>query len=94
MSTADRCIGLNDNLAGIGRKVLLLKSVLKLALDMILAALDLVDHRLVVPAGYRRLQVDERAVRGSERRPIILRIATRFTNLRLQGRQGLLPVLR
>ena len=47
----------------------------ELLLEIILAALDFVDDRLLVAAGDRRLEVEEALVGLAEERAVVLRIA-------------------
>src|SRR5690349_9545876 len=67
------------------RDVLVVQGILELVLDVVLAALDLVDHRgLVVEA---LAQVGEHAVRGGQHAAVVLGRAAELFHLLLQPRR-------
>ena len=67
-----------------GADLVVLQRRLELGLDIVLAALDFVDHGLLIAAGDRRLQVEPATMRGAGRRAVGLRIATERADMRLQ----------
>ena len=66
---------------------------LELLLEIVLAALDLVDDRLLVAAGDRRLQVLEALVRLAEERAGLLGIAAQPANFGAQLLDDLLTLV-
>ena len=84
MTRLDRLIGLLDHHAGFAREIAAFESGLELLLEVILAALDFVDHRGFVAAGNRCLEVKETLVGLAEERAVVLRIATEPGDFRAQ----------
>lgn len=72
-----RTPSLVDRVACLRRQVGVVARVLEFCLDMILAALDFVDDRLIVGAGDDGLEIQKRAVSASQYRAVILGIAAK-----------------
>lgn len=84
MPGLDRLPRCTDCRARFGAEFVVLQRVLELGLDVIFAALDLVDDRLIVLAGDGGLENEERAVRTGEDRAVIRRIAAELRHFGLK----------
>ena len=68
MAFADRFEHAADDFAALAGEMLVVERGLELLFEVILAAFDLVDDRLVIVAGDRRLEVEPCLVKAAEGR--------------------------
>src|SRR5688500_191242 len=84
VALADRLIGPLDDRAAIRAQLVVGQCGLELLLEIILAAFDLIDDRLVVAAGDRGLEVEPRLVEAAERRAVAIGLAPETPDFRLE----------
>ena len=89
----DRLVAALDELVALAVQIAALQRRLPLLLEIILAALDLVDDRFFVAASDRGLEVLEALVRLAEERAAVLRIAAEPAHFRAKLLDDLLTLV-